>query len=251
MKSLNKIIESLLDDEDTLAYNPLEEIQRFLTKTYGKYSNFKIEEGSDGIYIVTSGVRILSVNDPDATRLTNGLFRFSPKLDRLNCYNCTKLQSLEGCPEECARIDCRGCKSLKNLIGAPKNCTVFICMECDSLESLEGGPQKCDSFNCDVCPKLKTLIGSPKVCGKFTCAYCDGLKDLTGAPQKCTEFSCSGCKNLTSLKGAPQKCKYFYCVKCPKLTTLKYLGKVEYLYTRGTNIPEEELDELDKKMKIN
>ena len=229
MQRLNLIVESLLDDEDALAYNPIEEIQRFLTKTYGKYSNFRIEEGSDGIYIVTPGVRILAVNDPDATRLTNGLFRFSPKLDRLNCYNCTKLQSLEGCPEECTRIDCRGCKSLKNLIGVPKNCSVFNCMECDSLKSLEGGPQKCDSF---------------------TCAHCDGLKDLTGAPQKCAEFSCSGCKNLTSLKGAPQKCKYFYCIKCPKLTTLKYLGNVKFLYIRGTNIPTEELEELDKKMKI-
>ena len=229
MKSLNKIIESLLDDEDTLAYNPLEEIQRFLTKTYGKYSNFRIEEGSDGIYIVTPGVRILAVNDPDATRLTNGLFRFSPKLDRLNCYNCTKLQSLEGCPEECTRIDCRGCKSLKNLIGAP---------------------QVCELFDCGYCPELKSLEGAPQVCDIFDCGYCPELKSLEGAPQKCTEFICSGCKNLTSLKGAPQKCKYFYCVKCPKLTTLKYLGKVEYLYTRGTNIPEEELNELEKKMKI-
>ena len=226
MKNLKLYLESLLDDEDTLAYNPLEEIQRFLTKTYGKYSNFRIEEGSDGIYIVTPGVRILAVNDPDATRLTNGLFRFSPKLDRLNCYNCTKLQSLEGCPEECARIDCRGCKSLKNLIGAPQVCELFDCGYCQELKSLEGAPQVCDIFDCGYCPKLKSL---------------------EGAPQKCVEFICSGCKNLTSLEGAPQKCKYFYCVKCPKLTTLKYLGKVEYLYTRGTNIPEEELDELEKK----
>ena len=189
-KKLNTIIESLLDDEDDLATDFTKEIEDFLANTYycergsrDVPAKFKIERDSDGDYVVTPEERVLHVTG-GATRLTNGLFRFSPKLDKLSCYYCLKLESLEGCPAECKHVDCYRCVSLKNLVGAPKECEKFICTEC---------------------------------------------------------------KNLESLEGTPQKCKYFYCVKCPKLTTLKYLGKVEYLYTRGTNIPEEELDELEKK----
>lgn len=168
MKDLKLYLESLLDDEDALAYNPIEEIQRFLTKTYGKHVSFKIKKGSSGIYVVTPGTNTLSVEDPDAVSLTNGLFRFSPELDKLNCYNCTKLQSLEGCPGKCGCIDCRRCTSLKTLEGAPTKVPIY--------------------FMCDDCSNLKTLKGAPKECWRFSCSRCDALTDLTGAPQKCNSF---------------------------------------------------------------
>lgn len=256
MKDLKFYLESLLDDEDDLATDFTKEIEDFLANTYycerGSLdvpAKFKIERDSDGDYVVTPEERVLHVAG-DATRLTNGLFRFSPKLDKLSCYYCLKLESLEGCPVECKQVDCYRCVSLKNLVGAPKVCEKFICTECKNLESLEGAPQKCGTFQCDNCPKLKTLVDAPKVCDNFDCGNCNNLKDLTGAPQKCKVFSCNRCEKLTSLKGISKNVKSIYCLNCWNLSTLKHIGpKVENLYVSDIISLRKEFDELSKTVK--
>ena len=184
MKDLKLYIESLLDNEDDLATDFTKEIKDFLANTYycergsrDVPAKFKIERDSDGNYVVTPKERVLHVVK-DATRLTNGLFRFSPELDKLNCYYCSKLESLEGCPAECKSVDCYGCVGLKTLEGAPKVCDNFDCSDCKNLKDLTGAPQNCKVFSCNRCENLTSLKGISKNVKSIYCLNCWNLSTL-------------------------------------------------------------------------
>ena len=114
---------------------------------------------------------------------------------------CTKLISLEGCPDYVkGNFDCNNCKNLLSLKGAPKEVgRSFYCDSCNNLTSLEGAPKK--------------------VGGNFTCEYCNNLTSLEGAPEYVGKnFHCGNCKKLTSLEGTPKKIGgKFYRPNCPKL----------------------------------
>ena len=134
--------------------------------------------------------------------IKNGRFTVKFKEWDTDFYcGCTKLISLEGCPDYVkGSFDCDNCKNLLSLKGAPK----------------EVGR----SFYCDSCNNLTSLEGAPKKVGRnFTCEYCNNLTSLEGAPEYVgKDFYCGNCKKLTSLEGAPKKIGgKLYSPDCPKL----------------------------------
>lgn len=190
MKSLQ---ESLLDDEDVLIKNTeidvIAEVKKYIKEHCQKVIKLKILKHN-----IVNADFIFYKNNITSLKLPFG-FKFG-EVNKIYCYGCDNLISLEGAPEECEKFDCEHCDNLKTLKGAPKECKKFYCSECLNLTSLKYAPEKCNTF---------------------VCTFCNKLKNLKGVPKECEWFNCSNCQNLTSLEGTPEKCDSFYCANCYKL----------------------------------
>lgn len=194
---LNKLYESLLDDEVELVNDDITAINQFLKDNYNITGSIDIKNNTVNV----SGCVILT--NKKLKSLTGGLFKFGEVGMDFRCDN-SNITTLKGAPEKVKGIfDCGFCKNLTSLNGSPK----------------EVG----DMFNCDGNRKLLNLNGSPEKVGTYNCSECDNITSLEGISKNIKDsIWCERCRNLTSLKGAPKLLKGTLDVEgCRNLTSLK------------------------------
>lgn len=152
-----------------------------------------------------------------------------PESTKLDIRTCSKLTSLNGCPNTLKYLLLTWCDALKDLSGAPS--TVHTSVEirlCKGLQSLNGCPEHIGNgkwpsgFEIHDCHNLKSLDYCPKdVKGPIYIHSCKGLTSLEGLPKNLQELRCSGL-NITSLKGAPATVyDKFEIDLCDNLTSLE------------------------------
>jgi hypothetical protein len=164
MKVLNEyIVESLLDDEDSVMDNGVRAMVKSFIDTYYEVDTYTISEkvNKEGKYEVSAGS--VRVKKKDMTNLTNDMFIWDD-VEEFSCVDCGALVSLEGSPRTVNRFYCKLCNSLTNLVGAPKEVSYFDCSYCRKLVSLEGAPKKAKIFTCRSCGGKFTKMDVSKVC---------------------------------------------------------------------------------------
>lgn len=185
MNLVNKLNESLLDDEDELVNNDNSVlIEQFLKSTYDIEGTYVI----NGSVVNVDGRICVSLKKKSKLKQpTNGLFSFGKVTGTFDCQECKSLISLEGAPE---------------IVNGN-----FYCSYCPKLTSLEGAPKEVGmNFSSSECYNLKTLKGLPKkVSGSVFCTYNRVLEEInTDCDMVGGDFSVRRCKNLKSLKGLPK-----------------------------------------------
>ena len=163
--------QSTLDSGEDVVYTLIEE---FLKENYlGKWI-ISDKPNKDGLYEVSSNESV-KVKNTKITSLTNDLFIWTSVKGSFYCRNCSRLESLDGAPEEVGgSFYCAGCNSLKSLKGAPKEVGgYFDCSSCKSLKSLDGAPEEVGTyFDCSNCGKSFIEDDIKKVSKVNTNIYC-------------------------------------------------------------------------------
>lgn len=139
-------------------------------------------------------------------------YKFGKVKGYFSVYDCSKLFSLEGCPEEIpGSFDASCCHNLKSLVGGPKrvggNFNIAACWE---LKNLQGAPEYIEgNFNCNDNHYLLSIEGGPKVVkGNINFSWCDELTSLKGCPDQIGgNVDCSNCHKLRDLADLPSKVK--------------------------------------------
>lgn len=204
MRTLNeRLIESLLDDEDELINDNTVLIEQFLNDNYIIKGTYTIK---NGIVDVDGDVRISWDVQNDITSLTNNIFEFGNINGDFIVVECDKLESLKGGPKK-VKYD-------------------FICSYCKNLKNLEYAPEQVGkNFEANYCVSLKSLKGLPKRVESLSLSRCDGLTDLEYISDA-NEYILDSCKNLKSLNGLPTSHEYSLNLShCTKLKTLAGCGK--------------------------
>ena len=132
--------------------------------------NIKIED------IIFENCGEISLYDINNFKKISDYGKFGEGIIDFNCFHCSNLQSLEGCPEKVGGyFSCSFCNNLQSLEGCPEKVGGnFYCYGCNNLQSLNGSPETVNDFNCSNCDKLQSLEGSPeKVGGNFNCYGCN------------------------------------------------------------------------------
>lgn len=241
--------ESILADmEDTIATGDkdiaMSEIVSFIRNNYYsgnlKYNILK-KPNKDGKYIVNSRGKVRV--SPTATQLVNEFFVWGKvnvfkcansniktligapqEVNVLDCTYCSKLESLEGCPQKISKeAEFVGCENLKTLEGMPDFVNGSISISgCKSLIDLTGAPKHIgDNFTLNN-TDIVSMKGGPKTVGKnMSCMWCNNLESLEGAPDDVYNFNCSSCNKLKTLKGGPKKVRSSFIAEgCVCLETL-------------------------------
>ncbi len=163
----------------------------------------------------------------------------SSSLIRLDCRECSNLQSLPELPNVQV-LDCSYCSTLQSLPALP-NVQTLNCRNLHNLQSLPELPNVRE-LDCRNSRNLKSLPALPKV-QVLTCSWCINLQNLSELPnvQKLNcmqsynlqglpelpnvrELDCSECYSLHSLPELP-KVQVVNCMRCPNLQNLPKLPK--------------------------
>lgn len=139
-------------------------------------------------------------------------YKFGKVKGYFSVYDCSKLFSLEGCPEEIpGSFDASCCHNLKSLVGGPKkvggNFNIAACWE---LKTLQGAPEYIGgNFNCNDNHYLLSIEGGPKVVkGNINYSWCDNLKSLKGCPDQIGgSVDLNNCQILEDLDKLPSVVK--------------------------------------------
>lgn len=236
MRTLNeRLIESLLDDEDELVNDNTTLIEQFLNDNYIIKNTYTIK---NGIVDVDGDVRISWDTQSDITELTNGMFEFGTINGDFIINDCINLKTLKGGPKRVkGDFLCNYCEKLKSFEYAPYEIEgAFVTIDC-GVTSLKGLPKRIKFIGLTQCDNLIDLDYIPDA-DKYILSDCAKLKSLKGLPQD-HEYSLdvSGCKKLKTLEGCGKKMGYLSIEHC-KLDS--FIGGPEVLsgnlYMNESNI---------------
>ena len=208
MKSLKYILEkSVLNDIE----NSIQSNEDILYVTIENWinENCKIGYSTPGKVSIDKKGKKYIINSNDAITITNKELEEIPdfitfgKVLSFSCSDCTKLKSLNGCPQSVKNFSCSGCTSLTSLEGCPQKLKgSFSCRGCTSLTSLKGGPKIMGSttsnkkspfhakYDANECTSLKTIEGLPEYANDIFLEgnYQFSLRELKDSPFLPKEF---------------------------------------------------------------
>lgn len=214
MRTLNeRLIESLLDDEDKLVNDNITLIEQFLNDNYIIKGTYTIK---NGVVDVDGDVKISWDVQSDITELTNRIFEFGTINGDFIINDCVNLKSLKGGPKRVKEdFSCNYCEKLESFEYAPKYVGKnFHADYCDNLKSLKGLPKKVESISLVAC-KLITNLEYICDANEYILDGCPNLKSLEGLPTSHEySLSISNCKKLKSLKGCGRKIGYLDITQC-------------------------------------
>ena len=100
----------------------LDSVKKFIKDNYGRINIDSCEiifDEKENKYIINCDQPVNL--DAGAKQITNGGFKWGTVDEDFDCAYCTKLENLEGAPEEVdKRFDCRFCPNLHSLDGIGK-----------------------------------------------------------------------------------------------------------------------------------
>lgn len=158
MKSLKSFInESILSNvEDTLKAGDIKvihlEISKYIDKYYRTPKGYTIsnEPNDDGKYVVDA-VSNAVVKNKKLDSITNGLFVWGTVNGWFDCRDCSKLTSLEGCPEYVGAYFSCANTGIDSLDGCPKIVTNnFNCMGCKKQFTEKDVTSRCEVKSAEI-----------------------------------------------------------------------------------------------------
>lgn len=164
---------------------------------------------SDGTVNTSEKVSITSFTKPE-NNLVKLPIKFGVVKNKFEIFQCKKLLTLEGCPDEVDEINIAFCHSLKDLEHFPKkvNKEAFI-SSCNELISLKGLQ--------DI--EIKEML---------SIRDCENLNSFDGLPTTTHALLIRNLPSIRSLKGLSETVKGVLILRLRNLTTLEYLPKHIY-----------------------